>query len=328
MTLDTGRDLVKKINQETRKSTYYNHLTQHKYRHVKGYTAYDDVMFELARTRFTYDYYPIEFFQEDFVHKTSLLTINSLFTEGFKPLWLSPNLFQAFLHTDLPTQLTAFQRVVKNVVLFLPHGLITPDGTDVRWLIFAHNLATDTFPDIRIGNKVLHTLKNDYDAIALTFYDAQRYQYSTNRALYLVDGKLDTELGRDNFILRTREEDNEDAEKEFMDIVFNLVVNTLLYLQTYEEKELAQKLHVNTTHVKNTRSSKHVKLEPHIVGENYKTKNTYEKRHVQVGVGSKKSVHWRRGHYRNQVVGKREKETREHKLVWIEPVLVNAENNV
>lgn len=322
MTYLSDRDLVKKINQETRKSSYYTQLTQRKYRHIKGYVSYDDVMFEIARTRFTYDHYPIEFFQEDFVHKTSLLTINSFFTEGFKSFWLSPNLFHAFLHTDIPTQLQSFQRVVKNAILFLPHGLKTPDGNDVRWLVFAHNLATDTFNDIHIGDKVLMTLKNDYDALTITFYDTQRYQYSTNRALYLVDGKLNSDLGRDNFILRTKEKSDEIAEKEFMDVIFNLVVNTLLYLQTYEYKELAQKQHINPTNVKKERSGKHVKLEPYIIGENYKTKNTYEKRNVITHANSKKTTHWRRGHYRQQVVGKREE--RSHKLVWIEPVLVNA----
>jgi hypothetical protein len=136
------------------------------------------------------------------------------------------------------------------------------------------------------------TLKNDYDALTITFYDAQCYQYSTNRALYLVDGKLNADLGRENFILHTKEEGNEDAEKEFMDVIFNLVVNTLLFLQTYEEKELAQKLNVNSTHVDKHKKKKDVKLEPYIIGENYKSKTTYEKREVSASVGSKKTTHW------------------------------------
>jgi hypothetical protein len=311
----TDRALVKLLNQATKKSKYYKQLTQNKYRHLKGYVEYDDVMFEIARIRYSYDSYPIDFFQTDFVHKNCLLTIADFLANDFKPLWLSPNLFQAFQHTDIPSQLQSFHRVVKNGILFLPYGLKTPDGADIRWVIFSHNLATDIFPDVNIRNNILTTYKNNYDSLTFSCYDSDRYQYSSNRALYLIDGKLNTEQGKDNFIIRTDERTDENVEKKFMETLFNLIINTLIYLQTYEEKIITEPTKIN----KNKAPNKN-KLEPYIVGENYKTKTLVEK--INNKIGAKKTQHWRRGHYRNQICGKRNNP--DHKLVWIEPVLINA----
>jgi hypothetical protein len=315
------RELIKKLNQETRKSPYYAKLTERKYRHLSGYTEYDEVMLDIARTRFVYDYYSIEQFKEDFIHRTSLILINSMFVDGFSSFWLSPDLFTAFLHTDLPDKLYTFRRVIKNCVLFLPEGLYTPDRTSVKWLLFNHRLQNEAMYSVEIGKNKIYPIMNDSDSLSITFYDAMRYQYSTNRSLSLKEGKFVSDHKNENFILRTNEKSDEDVEKRFMDKVFNVVVNVLLFLQTYEEKELAQYLDVKVAQKqRSVKPSKKPKLEPYVIGAKYKTKQQSVKR--EGAQTHKKIQHWRRGHYRNQTIGSRENP--QHKLVWIEPMLINA----
>lgn len=75
---------------------------------------------------------------------------------------------------------------------------------------------------------------------------------------------------------------------------------------------------------------KHGKIEkdalwhPNMVGQHYRTKRS--ERATQETVGHSKRMHWRRGHYRNQIYGAHDipVDQRPHKIIWIEPVLCGA----
>jgi len=62
-------------------------------------------------------------------------------------------------------------------------------------------------------------------------------------------------------------------------------------------------------------------VNPIIIGKKYR----YESANNSNGDGQKKRIHWRRGHFRNQPYGSLELEERPTKIIWIEPMLINAE---
>lgn len=66
--------------------------------------------------------------------------------------------------------------------------------------------------------------------------------------------------------------------------------------------------------------SKKQKLSPYIIGQDYQVKA--DKEYDSAQAGHSKVTHWRRGFYRWQPYGQKDKQ--QHKLIWIEPVLVNG----
>lgn len=63
---------------------------------------------------------------------------------------------------------------------------------------------------------------------------------------------------------------------------------------------------------------------PNVIGRKYATKRVMEA-NTEKGTHSSPRMHWRRGHFRQQPYGKG---LTEHKIIWLEPMLVNAEVGV
>ena len=60
-------------------------------------------------------------------------------------------------------------------------------------------------------------------------------------------------------------------------------------------------------------------ITPRMIGADYKPKTI---RQESTGTHASPTTHWRSGHWRQQLIGK--KENPDHKTIWIEPVLVNG----
>ncbi|GAL91647.1 MULTISPECIES: hypothetical protein [Microcystis] len=91
------------------------------------------------------------------------------------------------------------------------------------------------------------------------------------------------------------------------------MVQTLLYLQQKSDFSVSS----SRSLVKNSGNNR--KLTPHIIGRDYRIRSESD---PDVRTDRQYRTHWRRGFYRWQPYGPRERPDR--KLIWIEPVLVNG----
>lgn len=142
---------------------------------------------------------------------------------------------------------------------------------------------------------------------------------------------------KDGFVGSAMVDDRDDDTKidlylihsQFVDRTINLIINCLLYLTT-KDKDIEEKypddlpIHLKANLEKaNTKRKKEIANNEIInfgftrikyVGNNLKRNRKNEN-----SLGET-SIHWRRGHWRNQKFGK---DLNENKLIWIMPTLVN-----
>jgi len=103
--------------------------------------------------------------------------------------------------------------------------------------------------------------------------------------------------------------------------ITNIVINFLWYMANYHNstpKNKRSNLVIPNSYQGKNSYSKTIK----IIGKDYKIKTEGFSRPQKAHASP--STHWRRGHWRNQAIGK---ERKENKLIWIEPVLVNGKED-
>jgi hypothetical protein len=96
-------------------------------------------------------------------------------------------------------------------------------------------------------------------------------------------------------------------------------INFLLWQQSIKQKE--REIIMMDTPIKKMgfgKTSKQI-ITPRMIGADYKPKTI---RQESTGTHASPTTHWRSGHWRQQLIGK--KENPDHKTIWIEPVLVNG----
>lgn len=319
----TDRDLVKKANKLTRSSPFFAKFNQLKYQNIKGYIQYENVTFQLARLLTCFQFFDPASIEGDFNQSISLLVLDRAYQEGFAAYWLDENLFDAFNNTNLPLQLGEIKQVVPCGLLFLPPKLKNPDGQPLKWILFYHKLAGEKIPPIDLPNFQFQVMATQDNYLAwLTILD-DNTQYSVSRELKFEEGRLNYDS--DNFhINQTLEYEGKNVttqtEKEFSDRVTELLIQVFLYLQL--KPEAVQPLEFSAAHPRSKRLGKQQNLAPNIIGRNYQVKA--ETSGASSEASSRKSpiTHWRRGFYKWQPYGSRQES--KHKLIWIEPVLVNG----
>jgi hypothetical protein len=121
---------------------------------------------------------------------------------------------------------------------------------------------------------------------------------------------------RSNSFFWINKKNNNLSERKKIDFLFNL----FLYKESIKDKEpISTELAIprGLGAAKNT-NQKQI-ITPRMIGADYKPKTI---RQESTGTHASPTTHWRSGHWRQQLIGKRE--TPEHKTIWIEPVLVNG----
>lgn len=106
-------------------------------------------------------------------------------------------------------------------------------------------------------------------------------------------------------------------QKNKIDFLFNLFLYKESVKNTPTETELVIPQSRGFGSAKNT-NQKQI-ITPRMIGADYKPKTI---RQESTGTHASPTTHWRSGHWRQQLIGKRE--TPDHKTIWIEPVLVNG----
>jgi hypothetical protein len=255
MTQLIDREFAKKINQLTRQSPFYQKFNERRYSHLKGYIEHDDVMFFLARLMTTYQYYPHSIFDEDFTHKTSIITVDRAYREGFGSYWLGEELFDAFLNSHLPQTVGTIKQVIPCGVLLFPPKFRSPDGKTLKWLCFSHLIASEVIPPIKTLSTTLQIMPTASECLSWFTILDDGTQYGANRDLKLVNNQLfhDDEVFISELLEIRGLNIDTTTEKEFVDRVTELLIQTLLYLQrpgSLEKWEGQGRLHRGTKNKK------------------------------------------------------------------------------
>jgi len=316
------REATKKINQITRSSPFYEKFSQPRYKHLKGYPDHDQITFDLARMLTSYQFYDPSFFDADFTHKSSLINVHQAYLQGFSSYWLNSQLFDAFCNTKLPKSIGHLKRVIPIGLLLFPSRLKNPDGQYLKWLLFSHRLADEAIAPINLLKSRMEVVSQLEDNLTWCTMLDNGVQYAVNRSLKLEGDRLNYETDEmyiNDLIQQYGSNIDTITEKEFTDKVTELLIQVLLYLQLEPNTNLVS---VSSSDRSINGQNKKQKLNPHIIGENYQTK--IEKNPSKITDVKHKSpiTHWRMGRYRMQPYG--EKDNTQHKLIWIEPMLINS----
>ncbi|MEG3440182.1 hypothetical protein V0288_23835 [Pannus brasiliensis CCIBt3594] len=323
MSVSSDREIAKKLNQLTRQSPFYKKFNERRYGHVKGYIEHEEVMFALARTMTGYQYYDSSIFERDFTHKTSIITLDRAYREGFGSYWLGGELFEAFLNTCLPSAIGNIRQVIPSGVLLVPPKLKNPDGVPLKWLCFSHRIAGDTIPPIRTLSDTLYIQPTVEESLSWVTIFEDGTQYGVNRHLKIENHQLDFHDDKVyiNQSLEYRGANTDTTtEKEFIDRVTELLIQVLLYLQRPRSLEESVAVTGTARTTRRETTGKKQKLTPIMIGRDYRIKR--ERVSIETG-GDPRSIatHWRRGFHRWQPYGSRSEPT--YELIWIEPTLVN-----
>ncbi|MDV3002517.1 MAG: hypothetical protein N5P05_004172 (plasmid) [Chroococcopsis gigantea SAG 12.99] len=319
------RENIKLMNQLTRSSPYFEKFNSQKYRHLKGYADHERILFELARMRTCYQAFDIESLENDFAHKVGLIVLEKAYQSGFKHFWLSESLFEAFNKTEMPENGINLKKVVPVGLLLLPPKLRNPDGQFIKWLVFYHRSHDESLAPIEVVRGRIHFSQIEEESISWCTMLDDGTQYGIGRRLS-PDKSWKNETG--DVYINERIEDmglsiNTKTETEFTNKVTDILLQTLLYLQLAGDRRPNEYAQADSSRLKQKLGKNH-RFEPYIVGKEYQPKTERSTVISPVGGGDGRTVatHWRRGYYRWQPYGSREKP--EHKLIWIEPVLVNS----
>lgn len=248
--------------------------------------------------------------------------------------WLEEKLVEAFLETEIPTNLSLLENpAIPYFILMLPPLLKNPDG-EVLKFVFIHHLEKDSKTEsFEFGGNFLHHTNCGKDKLRWVTALSNGSAYSATVELPEVgtEGLKYGEFEIHPFVNYVGANQDIFTEKDFTDSVDRLVVNTLLYLKCFNEKALSEDLDTEVVVAagkgfgKNNKSASPANLLNAVwIGKGYKPRQRKANK-ADEEISRKYQIRtkhfWRRGHYRYVLVGKREEGQR--KLTWIEPVLIN-----
>jgi hypothetical protein len=308
------RELLKHIKEET---YYYKQLTKD-FPKIKGYPNYEKaVTVRLACLLYGFDkLIPPEQLQNDHTLEQGCLTASLMASLEVPVYWLKRDLLTAFLKTDLPESIYGMKRVIRHGLLMLPNQqeLISPDGDVVEWVQFSHFLAEDFEETIEVSPNVQLDSKEKVNKLRWA-------TILTSGTLY--SNVIGLERGEDNKpisgeltisdMLQIEQNTDVDTETQFIQKVDNLILQTLLFLQTRPDDVVAE---MPDKGLGKSLKGKQ-KLAPIWIGYHYQI----QKERSPLGESGQRQRQragwWRRGHWRRVPIGKREENLRDWR--WIEP---------
>jgi hypothetical protein len=231
--------------------------------------------------------------------------------------WLKRDLLTAFLRTDLPELIYGMKQVIRHGLLMLPNQqeLISPDGEAVQWVQFSHFLAEDFENTIEVSPNVQLDSKEKVDKLRWATMLSSGIIYSN--LIGLERGEDNKPISGDltiNDIFKVMEQNTDvDTETQFIQKVDNLILQTLLFLQTRPDDVVAEIPESKGF----SQSPGKQKLAPIWIGYRYQI----QKERSPLGESGQRQRQsagwWRRGHWRRVPIGKREENLRDWR--WIEP---------
>lgn len=254
----------------------------------------------------------------DFVSKVATYVGQRVAREHGPAFWLTRDLQNALLQTDIPEHVPGMKRVIPCGMLFLPSNsdLISPDGEPVHVIFFSHLLKGEEFSYTLAGQKLLTHVENDCVQWGTVMVSGTLYAANLG-----VDRDKGLNLGTNDYRGMITAEINISEEDKFLQQVGSLVLQVLLILQTRPDLvEEVTPLGFGGTKKQGGRKDQEALLRPRWIGKTYRIRR--ESSTSAMDTHASPRTHWRRGHHKRVPVGERSKG--ERKWVWIEPTLVNS----
>ncbi|HEY9865241.1 MAG TPA: hypothetical protein V6D21_13790 [Candidatus Obscuribacterales bacterium] len=310
------RELLKHIKAET---LYYEQLTKD-FPKIKGYPNYEKaVTVRLACLLYGFDkFISSEELENDHTLEQGCLTASLMASLDVPVYWLKRDLLTAFLRTDLPELIYDMKQVIQHGLLMLPNQqeLISPDGEVVEWVQFSHFLAEDFENTMEVSPNVQLDSQEKVDKLRWATMLSSGIIYSN--LIGLERGEDNKPISGDlriNDMLKMIEPNTDiDTETQFIEKVDNLILQTLLFLQTRPDDVVAQMPESKGL----SQSQAKQKLAPIWIGYRYQI----NKERLSSGESPQQRQRqsagwWRRGHWRRVPIGKRGENLRDWR--WIEP---------
>lgn len=222
-------------------------------------------------------------------------------------MWISPTLIEAMKHTTPPGKydLLNLQYPLAAMTFLLPKGALPTRSGDVRFISYARFSQESFHPSLKAESAHLYFMSCTEDTSMQTL--------SMSSKSSVVDlGDLDAfmnNINRPGNLWKDDTGKGTDDEQNKRAIFFFL--NILLILNSRPELNQPATL-LKRVHKKGKEPREF--WTPNILGANYAARRDGS----PVGEHQSPRV---RGFYRNQAVGPRKAEDRQHKLMWIEPFL-------
>lgn len=304
------------------------------FRRINGYANYKQVALDLASASYTANYLGLSKLDQTLKE----VAFSAVFAaQHSSPIyWLDTNLFQAFLQTDIPKDLSLLaDPAIPHCLLMLPQLISSPDAEKLSF-VFVHFLAKNTvFEPVKFGNQYLHHVNPTHNRLRwiTTFPSGSAYSSCSE-----IPEAMSGELVHGNFEISDRVSyvlgnQNILTERDFTNVVDKIVVHTLLFLRCFNDSAISQDenvfLNSGTGFGKKSKANTEQLINPIWIGRGYKPRQRQANRADEEEI-RKYQIHtknfWRRGHYRHVSVGKKEEGQR--KLIWVEPILLAGKHEI
>jgi hypothetical protein len=324
------REIKQFLTSEAKKTKYYKTLVKRNFWRYSEYPDYKSIACQMAITLMTANL-EIPLRGLDGIDPAYIAMLTSAWLAWSNPTFpvygIRRDLAEAFLHTELPSHVCAMQQSFKCALFLIPNNLIkNPDGKYCTWLFVTH-----LFPgDYLKFQKDYEEFVEKVASVPVT-PGIKAHEHKLSWATNLEDNSCTygnvMELPSDGerpvtgeFILNTLS-DSEDLKEEtkFTQTIDNLILQTMLYLQTPQQKQLLLVSDKSTAKHQTRGFDPHSPQDPIWIGADYRQR-TINKPH-QGGTHASPTTHWRSGHWRFIPVERGSELT---KPIWIRPTIVNG----
>ena len=304
-----GKAARLKQQRQIKKSNFSNIFFRYRYSNIKGYADYDSVT--------NYLNYKLR--------EKSSESLENLYNRSLcSPIgcyWLNKNLMNSFYQSDIPRNIKDFKITIPLGLIFFP---LEEKNDFFKCILFSHD---------KLNVNHCEGCKERTEYLLKEYgFDAEKDGIQSTQIIrWIATEKDHTAEGTFSFIVFDNgqtiicepsfEEGTSIDSKKSMLKLHSVLIQILLYLQIKPEE--AKEILESAANPQLIGEGRNSRLTPTIIGKDYQIKRIKGDNSDNFSIeGAVKATHFRRGHYRYQPIGNRENP--DHKLVWIEPVLVNG----
>lgn len=321
------QDLLNHLRKVAASTTLYKNLMQTPYRRIKNYPRYESIVSDIA----------VHLVIHELRERLGKLNLNdiawhvftdialTLFSNPKIPVYaITPELIEAFVKSDLPPDVCDIKKSFSVALFIFPKMFTTPDNEPFSWLLssyFAKDEIVATYPSYLAKGLPESMKSRKLESSRIRWVSKMPSGIIYSSVLELKEG-LGVPYRTGNYYCDENIEKNPEQEKQFAEKIDNLMLQTLLYLQTKPDEIPTINNVVNRItggFGKTVNTTINTELEPIWIGKNYRPQIRMS---TSTGTHASPRTHWRRGHWKRVAIGEKRLE---RKWNWIKPTLVNSD---
>lgn len=310
-----------------RKTPEFRMLTRQRIQTPKGYSDWAAIAVKVAAQCATFrECYPMLVRQspENFSQYVASSISMHLAHINAPKLWLSKELLQAFLNTEVPRKTGAIKRPFEGGFVMLPKGVVmTPDAEPVDFIGFAHILKGDS-SSVQINGTTIQFAAAKFDQLQVFTVTDDQTVYAGSLEIVLEDGRLSLEDRQGNGwqpcpIISEDKSNPAEIEIAFLRSLESLVLQVVLLAQF--KPELVDGLSDDAAATRRRQSkpaNTRKPVAPRWIGRSYRMQRESAGDAEQEEIGSHSSpiTHYRRGHWQSYPLGSRAVPLPDRPRIW------------